>query len=421
MVPLDMRERRESARTRTGGCRSGLSWRVALVLWAGGALAPGAASARSPRPSLAEALAVTARPSELAANPQLLARLRGSPHGYFRSVNVPFARAVCERFQDVAEDLPAVNLHGDAHVEQYAVTSLGRGLTDFDDSSTGPFVIDLVRFGASLRLAASAHRWGRYDGAILAALFRGYRSALLDPAFLPPEPSIVGRLRATFAGDHARLLEEGDALMTSTGGEMSDRVGEAAHEYAEGLLAAHPELPRTYFAIKRVGILRMGIGSALDRKLLARVEGPTDSDDDDVLLEAKEVKDISMIGCVTAPPGADRILAGHSRMANQPFLFAGFLRFDGATFWLHAWPDDYAEVTVAALRSPRELEELALDAGAQMGRGAPRSLPGVAEGAVREAVVKALARHEGRIRGEIGRFADATVEAWASFRRKPLP
>ena len=165
----------------------------------------------------------------------------------------------------------------------------------------------------------------------------------------------------------------------------------------------------------------MGIGSALDRKFLVRVEGPTTSNADDVLIEAKEVRDISMIGCVGAPPGAGRILAGHSRMATQPFLFAGFLRIDGTTFWLHAWPDDYAEVSVGALRSPRDLEELALDAGAQMGRGAPRSLPGGAEGPLREAVLKALARHENRIRHEIAVFAEATTEAWDRFRRKPLP
>jgi hypothetical protein len=416
-----MWEPRSSHGTRVGSHASYRACRVVWILVVGAALGPTAASAGSPRRSLADALSVTALPSELAANPQLLARLRETPYGYFRFVNVPFSQEVCERFKDVASELPAVNLHGDAHVEQYAVTSLGRGLTDFDDSSTGPFVIDLVRFGVSLRLAASAHRWGRYDGAILEALFRGYRSALLDPAFVPPEPSILGRLRANFTGDHARRLEEADALMTSTGGEMSGRVQEAAHEYVEGLLAAHPELPRTFFAIKRVGVLRMGIGSALDRKLLTRVEGPTDSDDDDVLLEAKEVKDVSMIGCVNAPPGAGRILAGQSRIANQPVLFAGFLRFDGATFWVHAWPDDYAEVTVDALKSLEDLESLALDAGAQLGRGAPRSLPGVAEGPLREALVKALARHEGRIRREIAAFADATVDAWARFRRKPLP
>jgi hypothetical protein len=164
----------------------------------------------------------------------------------------------------------------------------------------------------------------------------------------------------------------------------------------------------------------MGIGSALDRKFLVRVEGPTESDADDQLLEAKEVKDISMIGCVKAPPGADRILAGHSRLANQPFLFAGFLRVDGVTFWLHAWPDDYVEVTVASLQSPQDLEALALDAGAQLGRGAPRALQGGQEGPLREAILKSLARHEGRIRTEITAFADATIEAWVRFRRHPL-
>jgi hypothetical protein len=209
--------------------------------------------------------------------------------------------------------------------------------------------------------------------------------------------------------------------MASAGVETSALLQEAGHEYAVGLLAEHPELPRSYFAIKRAGVLRMGIGSALDRKYLTRVEGPTGSDADDVLLEAKEVKDISMIGCVNAPPGAGRILAGHSRLANQPFLFAGFLRIDGTTFWLHAWPDDYAEVSVSALRSPRDLEALALDAGAQLGRGAPRSLPGVAEQPLREAVLTALARHEGRIRKEIGAFARATIEAWQRFGRKPIP
>jgi len=420
MVRLGMREPRD-CRPRAGDRQLGRLRRLAWILSACAALGHPPVDAREHQRSLADALAITAAPSDLAANPQLLARLRGSPHGYFRFVNVAFSRVVCERFQDVAAELPAVNLHGDAHVEQYAVTSLGRGLTDFDDSSTGPFVIDLMRLGVSVRLAAFQRHWDHNDGAILAALLRGYRSALLDPGFDPPEPSIVGRLRANFTADHARRLEEADALMTSIGGEMSDRVREAGLEYAEGLLAAHPELPRNFFTIKRVGVLRMGIGSALDRKLLARVEGPTASDDDDVLLEAKEVKDISMIGCVSAPPGAGRILAGHSRIANQPFLFAGFLRFDGATFWLHAWPDDYAEVTVAALQSPRELEELALDAGAQLGRGAPRALPGAADGPLREAVVRSLARHESRIRKEIEDFADATIDAWARFRRKRTP
>lgn len=395
--------------------------RLATMAALGASLLPAASSASGPsRPSLADALSAHPSPRDLAANPQLLARLRGSAHGYFRFINVPFSQAVCERFADLTHTVPVVNLHGDAHVEQYAVTSLGRGLTDFDDSSTGPFVIDLMRFGVSLRLAAEARGWRHQEGVILEAFLRGYRTGLKDPAHVSPEPAIVARLRALFTGDHARRLREADPLMAAPA-ETSALLREAGREYAESVLAERPDLPRTFFDIKKSGALRMGIGSALDRKYLVRVEGPTPSDDDDVLIEAKEVKDISMIGCVTAPPGADRILVGHSRIANQPFALAGFLRVDGTTFWLHEWPDDYVEVTIAALLSPGQLAEIAEDAGAQMGRGAPRSLPGVREDSLRAEIAAALDRHESRIRREIRAFADATTAAWERFRHAPLP
>ena len=364
---------------------------------------------------LADALAVKTRPQDLAASPQLLARLLGSAHGYFRFVNVPFSQSVCERFQNALPELPAVNLHGDAHVEQYAVTSLGRGLTDFDDSSTGPFVIDLVRFGVSLELASRERGWRRHEAAVLDAFFRGYRAALDDPAFVAPEPALVARLRSTFTGDHSARLHQGEQLMGSDT-DPSSLLRLAAAEYVSGLLAAHPELPDHFFEIKRSGVLRIGIGSALDLKFLVRIEGPTKADDDDLLLEAKEVKDISMISCVNAPPGAGRVLAGHSRIANQPFLFAGFLRAEGVTLWVHAWPDDYVEVATRTFESPRELVELALDAGAQLGRGAPRALPDGKKRPLRREILAAFDRHEWQIRKEIGAFTTATVEAWQRFR-----
>jgi hypothetical protein len=397
-------------------CRPAREWPHLAVVIALCAVSSSCASTGSSR-HLADALAVTTRPQDLAASPQLLARLLSSAHGYFRFVNVPFSQSVCERFQDTAHDLPAVNLHGDAHVEQYAVTSLGRGLTDFDDSSTGPFVIDLMRFGVSLRLASRARGWQRQEDAVIDAFFRGYRAALDDPAFVAPEPALVARVRGTFTGDHARHLREGERLMESQT-DTSSLLRLAAAEYVSGLLSVHPELPRDYFDIKKSGILHIGIGSALDRKFLARIEGPTKADDDDVLLEAKEVKDISMIGCVNAPPGADRVLAGHSRIANQPFRFAGFLRAEGVTFWVHAWPDDFVEVTVGSFESPRELVELALDAGAQLGRGAPRALPGGVDGSLQRAIRSSLDRYEGRIRQEIRAFTTATVDAWQRFRRE---
>src|SRR3990172_1284671 len=70
-------------------------------------------------------------------NPELLERIKGSPHGYFRFINIEFSKEICRRFQNRLPGTPSFNLHGDAHIEQYAITDLGRGLTDFDDSSTG--------------------------------------------------------------------------------------------------------------------------------------------------------------------------------------------------------------------------------------------------------------------------------------------
>lgn len=70
--------------------------------------------------------------------PRLLARVRSSPMAYFRFVNVLFASEVCRRYAGDADAMRFVNLHGDAHVEQYAVTETGRGLTGLRRLRDGP-------------------------------------------------------------------------------------------------------------------------------------------------------------------------------------------------------------------------------------------------------------------------------------------
>ena len=88
-------------------------------------------------------------------------------------MNAAFAAETCRLFADVAASLPEVNLHGDAHVEQFAVTSLGSGLTDFDDCTRGDAVIDLVRFGTSLLLDGPREGLGEGGGALRGRLSEG--------------------------------------------------------------------------------------------------------------------------------------------------------------------------------------------------------------------------------------------------------
>jgi hypothetical protein len=156
--------------------------------------------------AIAEALRIPEEAPELRASAALVGRLRSTPHGYFRFVNRRFSESVCRLFGDVRAGLPDVNLHGDAHVEQYAVTNLGRGLTDFDESARGPNVIDLVRFGVSLELAARERGWTDESHRAFDEFLRGYREALEEPSVDRPPSRVVGRARAAFAFDHDLAL-----------------------------------------------------------------------------------------------------------------------------------------------------------------------------------------------------------------------
>ena len=81
-----------------------------------------------------------------AASPELLDRLRADSFNYFRFVNHEWTERTCEIFAQDLPRQPIVQLHGDAHVEQYALTSDAWGLDDFDDSVWGPALVDISRF-----------------------------------------------------------------------------------------------------------------------------------------------------------------------------------------------------------------------------------------------------------------------------------
>src|SRR5262245_48771152 len=95
------------------------------------------------------------------ASPELLDRMRATPHDYFRFINHEWTARVCQLFAQDFPRLPTVQLHGDAHVEQYSLTSNAWGLDDFDDSTRGPAFVDIVRFLGSIDLAAQQRGWSR--------------------------------------------------------------------------------------------------------------------------------------------------------------------------------------------------------------------------------------------------------------------
>ena len=98
----------------------------------------------------------------------LLDELRADPFTYFRFINRAWIARVCEAFADVP-GVPIVRLHGDAHVEQFAVARGAWGLDDFDDYAQGPVFVDIIRFLGSIDLATRNRGWTRDRDALWGA------------------------------------------------------------------------------------------------------------------------------------------------------------------------------------------------------------------------------------------------------------
>ena len=362
----------------------------------------------------AEGLAVDPSGPRFADRPDLVATIAATPHGYFRFVNAAVAAETCRRFSDVAPSLPEVNLHGDAHVEQYTVTNLGRGLSDFDDCTRGKAVIDLARFGTSLLLAAREKGWRAQERQFLDDFLRGYREGLGGRRNMPM-PDLATRARATFMWSHALALRQANTLIDKAP-LPDDAFADGLARFAD-LIRFGRELPPDFFKVKRIGALTMGVGSALDEKFLMLLEGATAAPEDDLVVEAKQIRDLKGNACIRTDVGASRVLDGQRLIAYEPFAYAAVVPHGDKFFWVHDWTDDYREASIAfAIQSRRDLRQVAYDAGLQMGRAHPKRPDGGRDRARARASLAAFNSIEARVRAVCFELAGETETAWRAFR-----
>src|SRR5262249_36410810 len=328
---------------------------------------------------------------------------------------------VCEAFADVT-DVPVVRLHGDAHVEQFALSKDAWGLDDFDDSARGPLFVDIVRFLGSIDLATRQRGWTRDRDTLRDRFLEGYRRGLSTPDYRPAEPDIVRRLhrrtpvtRAGFLASAARRMRPEDratSMSVAAGMEAFERF--VRHE--------RPDLAHGYFAVARAGWLNIGIGSAATRKVLIRVQGPTADPGDDDVLETKEVTNLDGLSCLEGPtaPPALRIIDGarqlgrvkHDILAVGPTLLIAAAA-DRSEYWLdwwvNSWEPSYHEIRVKELRSVSDLGAIAYDAGVQLGAGEPRDASG------RRQVLASVMRLEGRLKNETSTIVEELLAGWRAL------
>lgn len=351
---------------------------------------------------------------------ELIRRISESPHAYFRFINTQFRNAACKRLGARIATLPKVRLHGDPHVEQYAVSSLGRALVDFDDASLGPAALDLLRFATSLvltarQLAAPASGPSSAEHELLTTFFGGYRDGLAKSALPKELPAFAKALAAKFERDRAPFLLAADKAM-----QPIDAANEALAR--EGLTAliqaerkANYKRPASHYKLKKLGTLKLGIGSALGRKYLLRLEGPTAKEEDDIVLELKEVADRSNSPCLESiPSGAADARREQQELANNRSLLLPTL-LPGSTFWTNEWLPNYEEVRIKRLGSEADLRDLAREAGLML--AAEHQKNSAVSPAVDPALLAINDELETVLRTQAQELARATQTAYEAFRK----
>lgn len=354
----------------------------------------------------------------------LIARLRADPFTYFRFVNRAWISRVCQAFADV-QSPPIVRLHGDAHIEQYAITKDASGLDDFDDSARGPGFIDIVRFLGSIDLATRQRHWTADRDRLWSRFLEGYRQGLSNQDSRPPEPEIVRRLRAQAPLTRAAFLAWGERQMQPMDETIRKSVIAGMAAFDRFMRRERPDLPPGYFTVTSAGWLRIGVGSAGVSKILVRVQGLTSDPGDDVLLEAKEAVNLDGISCLERPmtPAAVRVIDGArqlSRLKHEILAVGPTMLIPEVApraehwleWWVSSWEPSYREVRLSDLRSVKDLADIAYDSGVQLGAKEP------VDSAARTQALSWIVTHDNRLRKETSTIVEELLAGWREFGRQ---
>lgn len=354
------------------------------------------------------------------ASDALIEKIGSSAYRYFRAVSEPFKHRTCEAFRDLRWRLPSGAVHGDAHLEQFVVTDENYGLADFDKAGYGPAIVDLVRYAASIHLACREIDGGCDPEQAVTAYFNSYREALDHPVDRTPPP-IVDRVRARLGPEPEAWLQWAEELMQPLSRADEERVRTNWFRFVDLMRETAPERPESFYAIRRLGSIEMGLGSALERKLLIRIEGPSAEPVDDVILEARNHSLPEYRGCVWRPTGGSLNVFMLTSLLDHPLpkVFGVLPNPDGPELpeiWIQSWERGYRELSLSDVRGQADLDALAADAGKQLAGHFWKTSPEALRGYQRFTQLRAFEMTEARARKLARSMALELVDAWDRFR-----
>jgi hypothetical protein len=347
----------------------------------------------------------------------LLDKIGASAFRYFRAVAEPSKHRTCEAFRELRWQLPSSAVHGDAHLEQFVVTDDNYGLSDFDNAGYGPAIVDLVRYATSLHLACREIGGGCDAEEAVTSYLDAYRRALDRPVARQP-PEIVARLRGRLGPEPEAWLQWADGLMQPLAAADEERVRQRWFQFVTLMRETTPGRPESFYRIRRLGALEIGLGSALERKMLIRVEGPTAAPLDDVILEARSYSLPEYRGCVWRPTGGSlHVFMLTALLAHRlPEVFGILPQPDGQPeIWIQSWDRGYREVSLSDVRGQADLNALATDAGTQLAGHFWTTFPEPLRGHQRFTQLRAFEMTERRARELSRELAAEVVAEWRRF------
>lgn len=354
------------------------------------------------------------------ASPALLARIDASPHRYFRLLGPQFAARTCFAFRDLRWRLPSVAVHGDAHLEQFVVTRTTFGMEDFDQAGFGPAIVDLVRYAASIHVACRKAGFRCDADRAVSAYFSTYREAI-DHPLAPVTPGIVDRLRRTSPASPAAWLAWVDTQIQPLPADEDAQYRRIWTRLVTLLTATQPNRPASQYEISRLGRIDIGVGSALEKKVLARTRGPSDDPVDDVILEARLTTRPTGTECVWRPPhgGSLHVMLLTAVLGRRLPEIYGFLPQEDPTapeLWVQSWDSGYHELSIDDLETQADLDELAADTARQLAGHFWNTFPEPLRQYLRVGQLDAFDMVAARARLLARELADETVAGWEKFR-----
>jgi hypothetical protein len=355
------------------------------------------------------------------ASDALIDKISASAFRYFRTMAEPFKHRTCEAFRDLRWRLPSGAVHGDAHLEQFVVTDDEFGLGDFDNAGYGPAIVDLVRYAASLHLACREIDGGCDPDQAVAAYFDAYRTALDHPV-QRKQPPIVARLRTRLGAEPEAWLEWANSLMRPLAPADEAKVRREWGRFVALMRETTPARPESFYRIARLGSVEIGLGSALERKMLIRIAGPTDDPRDDVILEARNHSLPEYRGCVWRPTGGSlNVFLLTSLLDHQlPKVFGVLPNPEGdelPEIWIQSWERGYRELSLSDVRDQADLNALADDAGTQLAGHFWSTSPEALRGYERFTQLRAFELTEQRGRDLARSLARDVIAEWNRFRQ----